>query len=128
MRQFLPLAAAIFLAAGAHAQTMTSPATPTPQLSPPPATGTTAPHRTAPRHTRRSMQERFDAANTTHDGHLTQQQAQDGHMIAVARHFSEIDTDHKGYVTIDDLHAYNRARYAQRRAARTAAPATTTQQ
>ncbi|MBV9735823.1 MAG: hypothetical protein JO209_07915 [Acidisphaera sp.] len=131
MRRLLPLAALLLLGAAAQAQTMTSPATPAPQgLTPAPATGgsggaatpgtRTRSHSTAPTHHRRTMQERFDAANVTHDGHLTQQQAQDAHWTRIAGHFSEIDKDNRGYVTLDDIHAYNRASYAARRAARAA--------
>ena len=70
--------------------------------------------------------QRFEAANTTGDGHLTKDQAK-GHLTAVYRHFDAIDKDHKGYVTQDDIKAY----YAAQRAARhattkaSAKPATT---
>ncbi len=59
---------------------------------------------------------KFEAANTTHDGRLTQDQAQAGGMRGVARHFNEIDADHKGYVTLQDIHAWKRARHAARAA------------
>jgi len=78
--------------------------------------------------------ERFAAANTTHDGHLTEAQAKAG-LPAVYRHFSDIDTAHKGYVTTADIRAYNHAQYEKRVAARKAkatapapAPAATTTQ
>lgn len=48
----------------------------------------------------------FRAANTTHDGKLTQQQAEAGNMPFVANHFSEIDTANKGYVTLREVGAY----------------------
>jgi hypothetical protein len=57
---------------------------------------------------------KFDAANTTHDGRLTLDQAQAGGMRGVARHFNEIDADHKGYVTMQDIRAWNRAKRAAR--------------
>ena len=66
-------------------------------------------------HGHRTIQERFDAANTTRDGKLTLAQAQTG-MPRIAQNFDAIDTAHKGYVTMDDIHAYNRARRAARRA------------
>jgi hypothetical protein len=68
-----------------------------------------------------TMHQRFEQANTTHDGHLTLDQAKVG-MKSVARHFDAIDKDHKGYVTEADIHAY----YKDLRAARHhAADATT---
>jgi hypothetical protein len=55
--------------------------------------------------------DRFVAANTTHDGHLTLAQAQAAGLRVVVRHFSEIDTTKKGYVTIDDIIAWRKARH-----------------
>ena len=79
-----------------------------------PAPGTT-PRVARQRSTRggRTMQERFEAANTAHDGRLTQEQS--AAMPAVARNFDAIDTGRKGYVTIDDIRTYNRAKRAERR-------------
>jgi hypothetical protein len=54
------------------------------------------------------MEERFSQANTTHDGHLTMAQAKAGYSI-VARHFAAIDVAKKGYVTEDDIHAWEKA-------------------
>lgn len=56
----------------------------------------------------------FRAANTTHDGKLTPQQAEAGNMPFVAKHFSEIDTANKGYVTLREVGAYFRKLKAQR--------------
>jgi len=78
-----------------------------------------APANAAPTHRRRTMQERFDAANTTHDGHLTLEQARAGRMNAVVRDFAEIDTAKRGYVTLDDIKEHRRA---VRQAKKTAAP------
>jgi len=58
--------------------------------------------------------ERFEAANTTHDGKLTLEQARAGHLIGIAKFFSQIDSDHKGYVTIQDVHAWMIAMHAAR--------------
>ena len=80
----------------------------------------TAPTATTHARRRMTLQERFDAANTTHDGHLTQEQAR-AHMPSVARDFAAIDTDHKGYVTLDQIRAHTRSQRAARRAARAAA-------
>ena len=82
----------------------------------PPATPTT----TAPAHRRRTLQERFDQANTTHDGHLTLEQAR-AKMPSVARDFAAIDTTKAGYVTIDQIRDHAKQVRATRRAARAAA-------
>lgn len=100
------LAASVPLAANASAQDMP------PAASAPAVPGT---HR---------LQTRFDAANTSHDGHLTLAQAQSGGMRMVARHFDAIDLGHKGYVTLDDVRQFTRARRAGRHAQ---APAETNQ-
>jgi hypothetical protein len=49
------------------------------------------------------FQARFEAANTTHDGHLTIAQAEAAGLKIITRHFSEIDTQNKGYITLDDI-------------------------
>lgn len=59
------------------------------------------------------MQERFAAANTTHDGKLTREQAQAG-MPRVAQHFDEIDTQKAGFVTLAQIEDFMRARAAAR--------------
>ena len=64
---------------------------------------------------RMTAEERFKAANTTGDGHLTYAQAQ-AKMPRVAHNFEAIDKDRKGYVTLADIRAYD----AERRAARKA--------
>ncbi len=69
---------------------------------------------------RATLQQRFDEANTTHDGHLTQEQAR-AKMPAVARQFSEIDTANHGYVTVDEIREHSKQVRAARRAARAAA-------
>jgi hypothetical protein len=91
MRILTPLLAATLLALPALAQTAAA----------------------APKHTRLTMTQRFEQANTTHDGHLTLEQAKAGYK-SVARHFAEIDADKKGYVTEDDIRAYNKAHHAGR--------------
>jgi hypothetical protein len=59
-------------------------------------------------HHRLSMDARFAKANTTNDGHLTLAQAKAGYPT-VARHFTEIDTAKNGYVTEDDIRAFDKA-------------------
>jgi len=51
------------------------------------------------------LQERFAAANTTHDGKLTRAQAQTG-MPRVAQHFDEIDAQKQGYVTLAQIEQF----------------------
>ena len=69
---------------------------------------TTSPQTT---HHRMTWEQRFEKANVTHDGHLTMDQARTGYPT-LARHFSAVDQDHKGYVTEDDIRAYNKAQRA----------------
>jgi hypothetical protein len=59
-----------------------------------------------------NVKQRFAAANTTNDGRLTPDQAQAAGWKGVAKHFQEIDTDHKGYVTLQDIKEWQRARRA----------------
>ena len=113
MRAVVLTFAAVLMAGPALSQTI-APSTGTTAGAPAAATpGTATP---TPRRPRVPLQQRFDAANTTHDGHLTQAQAR-GHMRMVARNFDAIDTAHKGYVTVDEVRAYARARRAARRVA-----------
>ncbi len=58
--------------------------------------------------------EKFYAANTTHDGHLTLAQAKAGNMPRVADNFTAIDTQHRGYVTLYDIQAWHMDKFAQR--------------
>ncbi len=72
----------------------------------------------APAHrTRQTWQEHFAQANATHDGHLTMAEAKDGFAL-IARHFDDIDVDHKGYVTENDVRAWRVMRRAAHRLTR----------
>jgi Ca2+-binding EF-hand superfamily protein len=51
------------------------------------------------------LQQKFDAADTNHDGKLTLAQAQ-ASMPRIAQHFNEIDTNHQGYITLDQIKAF----------------------
>ena len=62
------------------------------------------------------LAQRFAAANVTHDGRLTRDQAATG-MPAVARNFDTIDVEHKGFVTLPEIRAFA----AERRAGQTRA-------
>ena len=105
------IAAALALLAGPG---FAQPAAPRPGQ---PATAAAPSSSAGPGH-RRTMQERFDAANTTHDGHLTLEQARAGRMNAVVRDFADIDTAKRGYVTLDEIKAHQKAvRQAKKAAA-----------
>ena len=54
---------------------------------------------------------KFDAANTTHDGHLTLAQAQAAGMKRIVKNFAQIDTGNKGYVTLSDIQAWHQAHH-----------------
>jgi hypothetical protein len=107
----LALALSLAGAGAAHAQ----PAQDAPPAAPAPSMSMSGPGG----HPHMSFRARFEAANVTHDGKLTQQQAEDGGMRKVAAHFAEIDHDNKGYVTLDDVSAWMKAS----RAAKGGAPA-----
>ena len=141
MRPIL-IAAALLLAAPAWAQAPaprtapprglpmapTDQAAPSPRstMAPPGPTGGTAPSAGtagpapvagSPR-PRRTLQDRFDNANTSHDGRLTLEQARAGHMNAVVRDFAQIDTGNRGYVTLDEIKAQRKAARQARKAAK----------
>ncbi len=110
----LVLAAVLALLAAPVSAQQLSPMTGT-TASPPTAAAPTTPPRRP--HHRQSLQQRFDAANTTHDGKLTLDQAKTAKLSRIATNFDAIDTAKKGYVTLDDIHAFNRARRAARKPA-----------
>lgn len=98
----------------------TAPAVTAPAVTAPPASSAATP---PPAHRRGyTLQERFEMANTTHDGHLTQEQAR-AKMPSVARDFADIDTSHRGFVTVDEIREHRRAVRAAHRAAKKAAAA-----
>jgi hypothetical protein len=88
---------------------MIGPAGMVPAMAEEPATAAT-------HHVRLSWQEHFVQANAAHDGHLTREEATAGYK-QVARHFDDIDVDHKGYVTENDIRAWQVMRKAARRLA-----------
>lgn len=77
--------------------------------TPPPAGFSAQPHGGA-----QKFIERFNAANTTGDGRLTLDQAQAANLPMIVRHFDEIDTQHKGYVTLADIRAWRQQMRAER--------------
>jgi hypothetical protein len=62
---------------------------------------------------RLTWEQHFTQANLAHDGHLTLPEAKGGYPL-VAKHFDDIDTDHKGYVTENDIRAWQTMRQAVR--------------
>lgn len=56
-------------------------------------------------------EERFDAADSNHDGYLSRSEAQTG-MPRLAEHFDEIDTDHDGQLSKAEILAYLKQRRA----------------
>ncbi len=66
------------------------------------------------------MHDRFNAANTTHDGHLTLAQAKAANLKPVVDHFADIDTAQRGYVTFNQVEAWHlddMAKHLEKRAA-----------
>ena len=55
------------------------------------------------------LAQRFAAANVTQDGRLTLQQAEAANWRRVAQNFHDIDVQHKGYVTMDDIRSWRAA-------------------
>jgi hypothetical protein len=81
--------------------------------APAPATAPTG--RPQPR--RETLVQRFGEANTTHDGHLTKDQASAARWPYIVNNFESIDKDHKGFVSVEDIRGYAAAKRAARRAA-----------
>ncbi len=79
-----------------------------PKADPPPA-----------HHTRMKWEDHFAQANQAHDGHLTLEEANAGYRT-IARHFHDIDTDGKGYVTENDVRAWRASQRANREHAKPA--------
>jgi hypothetical protein len=65
------------------------------------------------KHARMTWENRFAEANAAHDGHLTLDEAKAGYKT-IARHFHDIDTDAKGYVTENDIRAWHATQKAAR--------------
>ena len=93
----VPLLSAPLLSTAGLAQNITSPA--------------------ADHHGRRSAAEHFADANTTHDGRLTMDQATAGYK-SIAKTFTQIDLNHRGYITLDDIKAWKAAKKAAKLAAK----------
>jgi hypothetical protein len=72
------------------------------------------PAKTDCRPARLTWEQRFTQANVAHDGHLTLEEAKGGYPL-IAKHFDDIDVDHKGYVTTNDIRAWRVMRKAAHR-------------
>lgn len=116
------LAAALSAALAGPALAGPAPADPAP--APKAGVSQAAAQDPAPAKPRMTLEERFKAANTTGDGHLTYAQAQ-AKMPRVAHSFEAIDKDRKGYVTLDDIRAHDAERRAARKAEKAAKAADT---
>ncbi len=116
--RLLPILLALpLLALQAHAQTaLPQQAAPPPGIVAPagPTPNALAPA-TTPEHHRMTWQQHFAQANLAHDGHLTLPEASGGYPT-VARHFTEIDADKKGYVTEEDVTNWHKLQRAMRHA------------
>lgn len=66
-------------------------------------------------HAREKFEERFNAADTDHDGLLSRDEAQRG-MPNVYKHFDEIDTARRGQVSKEEIGAFM-AKMARQRGA-----------
>jgi hypothetical protein len=62
-----------------------------------------------------TFRDKFAAANTSHDGCLTLQQASAGGLNDVVKQFAQIDSAKHGCVTLTDIRTYRQALNAQRR-------------
>ena len=116
MRPMIPVYAALAMFAATQAGLAQT--TPVAPVTAPPAASAPAVTPKAAKPSR--IEQRFTAANTTHDGHLTLDQAKTAKMSSVVKHFATIDRGGKGYVTLDDLQtaqADARAAKAQQKAA-----------
>ena len=86
----------------------------TPSAAPAPATSSQPSSR--PQY-RQTLPQRFEAANTSKDGHLTKEQAEAAHWTYITRNFDAIDSTHQGYITVDGIRAYARERREARQKA-----------
>ena len=85
--------------------------------APPPAPTAPLPQPPGARPKRLTWQQHFAQANLAHDGHLTRTEAIAGFPL-IAKHFDDIDADHKSYVTESDVKSWRTMRSAARRLAR----------
>jgi hypothetical protein len=65
---------------------------------------------------RQTWEQHFAQANLAHDSHLTQAEAKGGYAL-IATHFNDIDMEHKGFVTENDIRTWQAMRKAARKLA-----------
>jgi hypothetical protein len=122
MRFTIPAVAALallaFQAQAQNTDTTTTPAAP-PAAAAPATPATPAAPVTKPMSHRQTLQQRFDAANAAHDGHLTKDEAVAAKWPYVVNNFAAMDKDKKGFVTVADIRAYAHARHVQHKTATT---------
>ena len=112
------LVLALALISGAAWAQPTPPDAGPPQGGPPPPgiqSEPPAPSMAGPPH-HMKMAEHFATANVSHDGRLTLDQAQAAGWKMVVRHFQDIDRDHKGYVTLQDVREFHKEVHAAKAA------------
>lgn len=121
--RFIILAAGLLLSTAALAQTTPTTTTTAPAATSPAKPAVTKPTTAKPKAPTLTDDQRFEAANTTHDGKLTKDQASKAKWRTVTRNFSAIEKDKKGYVSLEDIKAYNAAKKTAKPLVK---PATTT--
>jgi hypothetical protein len=102
----------MLVAGAAAAQSAPDSAPPAASANPPEQMAPPASQMTPPPGKMR-FRDRFEAANTTHDGKLTLEQAQAAHMVMMVKNFAAIDADKKGYITLQDVKTWHEAMKAQ---------------
>lgn len=107
---FLPLMMVLAVPSSAMAQSAPPSASPLPAMQTPDPALPDMPPPGGPWHhdygaMMKKMQDEFNAANTTHDGHLTL--AQVAGLRLVVDHFGDIDTTHRGFVTFNEVQAWH---------------------
>lgn len=118
------LAATVLFTTAALAQTPAPViSAPLPSPSAPATPATPAPKAVAkPKAPALTVEQRFEKANTSHDGKLTKAQAMSAKWTNVTRDFAAMDKDKRGYVTIDEVKAASVKKLAVKKPA--PAPAT----
>lgn len=58
----------------------------------------------------RDLHKQFDAADRNHDGLLTREEAENGHIAFIVNNFDHMDRQHRGAVSKQDVDAFIKAR------------------
>ena len=120
------LAATLLFASAAVAQTpgavISAPLTPTAPAVAAPALAVPKPV-TKPKAPALTTEQRFEKANTTHDGKLTKAQATTAKWTTVTRNFATIDKGKKGFVTVEEIKAAAAKQAAPKKPATPVTPA-----